>query len=104
MLRLRHTIERGLRHPLVGPVLLVFLGLLLVFVVFHAVEHGALGDVLVCVAMAAFGLRLLLLGGPALFAQRQLGVAPERAPPIVQTGVHGVTPALSPAFSSPLRR
>lgn len=59
MIRLRQVVEAGLRHPLWGPLLLVFLAVILAFVALHTIEDGAEGLLLTCAIVAAAGLRLL---------------------------------------------
>lgn len=61
MIRLRQSLERGMRHPLVGPFLLLLLGLVLAFVVFHAIEDGVAGQLFTCALLAAAALRLVVL-------------------------------------------
>lgn len=61
MIRLRQSIEAGLRHPLWGPLLLVFLAVILAFVALHAIEDGAEGLLFTCAIIAAAGLRLLVV-------------------------------------------
>ena len=81
MIRLRQSIEVGLRHPLLGPVLLLLLALLLVFVIFHTVEHGVEGLLFSCAILAAVALRLVVvLGRTWRAAADQLQVL-GRAPP-----------------------
>ena len=63
MIRLRQSIEAGLRHPLLGPVLLLLLALLLVFVIFHTVEHGVEGLLFSCAILVAVALRLVVVLG-----------------------------------------
>lgn len=63
MIRLRQSLEAGLRHPLLGPVLLICLGLVLAFVIFHTVEHGVEGLLFTCAILAAVVLRLLVVQG-----------------------------------------
>jgi hypothetical protein len=63
VIRLRQSLEAGLRHPLLGPLLLLFLGLILAFVVLHTIEHGAEGLLLACVVVAAISLRLVVVLG-----------------------------------------
>lgn len=63
MIRLRQALETGLRHPLLGPLLLLCLGLLLAFVVFHTVEHGVEGLLFSCAILAAVTLRLVVVRG-----------------------------------------
>ena len=52
-----------MRHPLLGPLLLLFLALMLAFVVFHIVEHGVEGLLFSCAILAAVALRLVVVLG-----------------------------------------
>ena len=61
MIRLRQSVEAGLRHPLWGPLLLVFLAVILAFVALHTIEDGAEGLLFTCAIVAAAGLRLLVV-------------------------------------------
>ncbi len=63
MIRLREALETGLRHPLLGPLLLLCLGLILAFVVFHTIEHGVEGMLFACAIVAAVALRLVVVRG-----------------------------------------
>lgn len=63
MIRLRQSIEAGLRHPVLGPLLLLFLALVLAFVVFHTVEHGVEGLLFSCAIIAAVSVRLMVVLG-----------------------------------------
>ncbi len=63
MIRLRQSLEAGLRHPLLGPLLLLFLGLILAFVILHTVEHGVEGLLFSCVIVVAMSLRLVVVRG-----------------------------------------
>ena len=81
MIRLRHSIQAGLRHPLLGPLLLLFLALILGFVVLHTVEHGVEGLLFSCAILAAVSLRLVVvLGRTWRASNRQLPVL-GRSPP-----------------------
>src|SRR6266496_3263259 len=51
VIALRRTIERGVRHPLLGPLCLILLALLLAFTVVHgAHDHIHEGELVVCIA------------------------------------------------------
>ncbi len=82
MIRLRQSLEAGLRHPLLGPVLLLFLGLILAFVVLHTVEHGVEGLLFSCVIVVAMSLRLVVVLGrtwrAAIYQLPLRGRAPPR--------------------------
>lgn len=66
MIRLRETCVRWLRHPLVGPVLIVCLAVALAFLAVHEVGEGSVESLLVAcatlAALAAVGVRLLRAG------------------------------------------
>lgn len=81
MIRLRHSIEPGLRHPLLGPLLLIFLGLILAFVVLHTVEHGVEGVLFSCVIIVAVSLRLVVVLGRTWRAATDQLPLRGRAPP-----------------------
>lgn len=63
MIRLRQSLEVGLRHPLLGPLVLLFLGLILAFVVFHAVVDGVEGMLFSCAIFTAVSLSVLIVCG-----------------------------------------
>ena len=53
MIALRRRLERGLRHPVLGPLCLLLLAILVAFTVLHGVHdqlHSS-DDVIVCVAI-----------------------------------------------------
>ncbi|MCP9486260.1 MAG: hypothetical protein MSC30_10390 [Gaiellaceae bacterium MAG52_C11] len=81
MIRLRQSLERGLRHPLLGPFLLLLLGLVLAFMVFHAIEHGVEGQLFMCVLLAAAVLRLVVIIGRAHRIRLEGRALSDRAPP-----------------------
>jgi len=80
VIRLRQSLERGLRHPLLGPLLLLLLGLALAFLIFHAIEHGVEGQLFTCVFFAAAVLRLVVVIGRARRIRLE-GRVTDRAPP-----------------------
>jgi len=92
-----------LRHPLVGPLLLLLIGIVLAFAIFHTIEHGVEGELFTCGILAAALLRLVLTVRelPRRHERaRRDGRAPPPAPnrlglPIVLRG---------PMFAVPLRR
>jgi hypothetical protein len=63
VIRLRQSLEAGLRHPLLGPLLFLLLGITLAFVVFHTVEHGVEGLLFSCAILVAATLRLVVVLG-----------------------------------------
>ena len=63
VIRLRQSIEAGLRHPVLGPLLLLALALMLAFVVLHTLEHGVEGLLFWCMIIAAVVLRLVVVLG-----------------------------------------
>lgn len=82
MIRLRRHIECGLRHPLVGPLLLLLLAVLVVFIALHETSEGIAGHVeLICVALAFVLLAVLPLTGALRLTIRPRGASPSRAPP-----------------------
>lgn len=86
VIALRRTIERGLRHPLLGPLCLVPLALLLVFTVAHG-AHDQIhdGELIVCVALLVSALVSLVL--PRLPAVGIVARPPARAPPCTRPEV-----------------
>jgi len=81
VIRLRQSIEVGLRHPLLCPLLLLFLGLILAFVVLHTIEHGVEGLLLSCVIVVAMSLRLVVVLGRTWRAATDQSSLFGRAPP-----------------------
>ena len=76
--------ERGLRHPLLRPLLLLLIGLVLAFMVFHAIEHGVEGQLITCVLLAGAALRLVVVIGRARRMRLEGRVLSDRAPPRVR--------------------
>lgn len=55
MIRLRELMTRWLRHPAVGPILIVCLAFALAFLVLHEVAEGSIETLLAaCATLAAF--------------------------------------------------
>ena len=84
VIRLRQSLERGLRHPLLGPLLLLLLGLVLAFMVFHTIEHGVEGQLFTCVLLAGAALRLVVVIGRAHRTRLEGRALSDRAPPRVR--------------------
>lgn len=83
MIRLRQQIERGLRHPLVGPLLLLLLAVLVVFIALHETSEGIAGHVgLFCVALALVLLAAVPFAVGLPIAARPAGRQPSRGPPV----------------------
>lgn len=82
MIRLRQQIERGLRHPVVGPLLLLLLAVLVVFIALHETSESVAVHVeLICVALAIVLLAAVPLVEALHVATRPLGTNPSRGPP-----------------------
>lgn len=83
MIRLRRHIERGLRHPVVGPLLLLLLAVLVVFTALHEMSEGLPGDAaMACVAIALVLMTIIPLTGLPPLATRPATQHPSRAPPV----------------------
>lgn len=63
MIRLRQSLDAGLGHPLLGPLLLLFLALILAFMFLHTVEDGLEGLLFTCILLIATSLRLGVVVG-----------------------------------------
>ena len=81
MIRLRQSLDGALGHPLLGPLLLLFLALVLAFVCLHTIEHGAEGLLFSCVLLVAAGLRLVVVLGGTRRAKVEALPLRGRAPP-----------------------
>ncbi len=103
VIRLRGSIEAGLRHPLLGPVLLLLLALVLAFVVLHTVEHGAEGLLFTCAIMAAVVLRLVIAVGRVILVTRELSGPARRGPPQWSAWLLPAPRPPTHAFALPLR-
>lgn len=107
MIRLRDMVERGCRHRLFGPIVVLLLVLLLASVFVHVAIEGAeaaaeLGSLCVTVA-AALGSLLLLRSRPSAVV-RTAEVA-ERGPPRAAVfGAIGLPGRFAVPMAIPLRR
>lgn len=83
MIRLRRIIECGLRHPVFGPLLLLVVVALVVFVALHGATDTLAGEApLVCVAIVMVLLAALLVTSEFLIARSiLLGQRIPRGPP-----------------------
>ena len=81
VIRLRQSLEKGLRHPLFGPLLLLFFALILAFVFLHTIEHGVEGLLFSCVLLVATSLRLVVVLGRTWRAAAEQLPLFGRAPP-----------------------
>jgi hypothetical protein len=103
VIALRRNIERGVRHPLLGPLCLVLLALLLTFTVIHGAHdqmHG--GDaLLVCVAFLIGA--IVSLAFPRLRMVAVLIPRPARGPPARVRARRVPSPRPFAFASAPLR-
>ena len=107
MIRLRTLLERGLTHPVLGPVLLIVLVIVLVMVFFHFVEdsHEATSFGSACLALAAFLGSLLLTPIVRVYREASASVRSSRGPPTVSfTRRPRLFSAHDPPLTLPLRR
>lgn len=81
MIRLRTLIDRGIRHPFLGPLLLLFLALVLAFVALHTLEDGVAGSLFACMILGAAALRLVVVLGRRWRLKRDQAPLLGRAPP-----------------------
>jgi putative effector of murein hydrolase len=103
VIELRRKLDRGLRHPLLGPLCLILLALMLVFTIVHGAHdqmHEA-GELIVCVAFLLSAIVSL-----AMPVFRDVIVVAPRAPRGPPTGVfarHLPRPRSFSSQSVPLR-
>src|SRR6188474_3076144 len=84
MIRLRSLLERGLKHPVLGPVLLVALVIVLAMVFLHFVEdsHEASSFGTACLALAAVLGSILLTPIIRTYRAVSTSVRSNRGPPV----------------------
>lgn len=104
MIRLRRRIHLTLRHPVVGPLLLVVLAVLLAFVILHGVEHGVEGELFTCGILAAAALRLVVIALRRLARSAERAELPGRSPPRAPECRARLHPPLAAPAFFPLRR
>jgi hypothetical protein len=103
MMSLRRRLERAARHPIIGPLVVVFLVLLMVLTIVHGTHDQLAEDGLACVGIT-FALmalaRLVIIAEPLLVV---VAVASDRAPPIRRVRGRALARARPTSFVSPLR-
>lgn len=83
LIGLRRYIESGLRHPVVGPLLLLLLAVLVVFMALHEMSEGLPGDAaMACVAIALVLMTVIPLTVSRPLTSRPAAKHPPRAPPV----------------------
>jgi hypothetical protein len=108
VIELRRKLDRGLRHPVLGPILLILLALLMAMTVLHAVQDGhdaatELGAI--CFAILTILGPVVLIRMPRQCPVHLLEWRRDRGPPGDRLG--RTTARLfgtGPSFSSPLLR
>ena len=91
MIRLRRRIERGLEHPLLGPLLLLLLVVVMAFTALHAAgDQMAGGELIVCVALVLMAIVTIIVppSRPLLLS----GLEPARGPPWAPRSFSGRAP------------
>lgn len=106
MIRLRDMIERGCRHRLLGPIVILALAVLLASVFLHVALEGAeaaveLGEL--CVAIATI-LGSFLLARSRGTSLARVGEVADRGPPRLAAVVATGLPGLAAPVAIPLRR
>jgi len=108
VIRLRDLLERGLAHPLLGPLLLLVLVLLLSMVFLHVAHEGmeaatALGELCLGIVTA---LGLVLAARVSLVRAQEAGTSPrDRGPPRARVAPPGrERPDTTALLRIPLRR
>lgn len=104
MIRLRQTIERGMRHRWLGPLFVILFCLLLAMVYLHALHDGQAGTGLgeLCIGITMIIGAVLLIRIRFEIPMPLVLVRSGRAPPARRLLVQPVSPA-SPTPSPPLR-
>ena len=104
VIRLRNVLQASLKHPVYAPLVLLVLGLLLAFVVFHVVEHGVAGELFACAILAAVVLRLVVLGRRFAGSSVEWSALTDRGPPAWSSSAPPAFSAPAALLSPPLRR
>jgi hypothetical protein len=104
VVRLRQSLDVALRHPIFGPLLLLFVVLMLAFVFVHTIEHGVEGLLFSCVMLVAAALRLVVVVG-RICRTRSLPIRHTgRAPPVLAARFHPASNSPPGDLLAPLRR
>ena len=99
MIALRRRIERGVQHPLLGPLFLLLLAVLLVFTVIHGAHDQIHSDeLIVCVAFLVAAVASLIL--PRLREVVVVSRRVARGPPAVVFSAS--PPSARPSASAPV--
>lgn len=104
VIRLRWQIERGLRHPVVGPLLVLLLALLIAFTILHQTSERVVGHV----DLITFAIALVLLAALSALhrcspiAARVVTASPPMRGPPQRSGLYSAGTLRSIDFS-PLR-
>jgi hypothetical protein len=107
MIRLRSLLERGLTHPVLGPILLIVLVIVLAMVFLHFVEdsHEATSFGSACLALAAVLGSILLTPIVRTYRGAVTSVQTNRGPPTVAFALRPrFFSAHDPPLVLPLRR
>lgn len=108
MIRLRHILERGRRHPILGPIVLILLVLLLAMVFMHAAqdEHGTAVEAgFFCLAIVTMLGPIMVRVGRAEPRSVALSGFPTRGPPTDSGPLRVEQLARGPGWRvAPLRR
>lgn len=83
VIRLRETVQAGLRHPVLGPLVLALLVVLLAFLVLHAAEDGIAGELFACAIAIAAAATILVPPLRAAAGAAAVALRAGRAPPPV---------------------
>lgn len=107
MIRLRSLLERGLTHPVLGPILLLGLVIVLAMVFLHFVgdhhEASAFGSA--CLALAAFFGSIVLSPIVRMRREAPASTYPERGPPsVIRSRRPRFVSTHDPPLVFPLRR
>ena len=103
VIALRAWIERGRRHPLLGPLLIILLVLVLVLIAMHEGGESVAGHSgEFCVALALVLMAIAVYGQPPL-RRVLMGLVASRAPPTVRPNRNSIARHLAVTTLSPLR-
>ena len=107
MITLRRALERGRRHPVLGPIVVVLLAILLVLVVLHAAHEGWDGAAelgIACVVIATLMGVVVSCCLRCTAPLRLLGTCLRRGPPARHAGSSVAAPLWAAELVLPLRR
>ncbi|HJU48484.1 MAG TPA: hypothetical protein VJ689_10135 [Gaiellaceae bacterium] len=88
MIRLHRLIDRGRRHPVVGPLVVLLVVLLVALTMLHEGHEGLAGEIgVLCVGIAVLLVTAAALAPVARFTSLVAAALPARAPPSVPAEV-----------------